>query len=186
LVLLLSCACLLAAKSRDLNEYAGEEFGADQGLVVIRVVRIKSEGSTSLAMSREDKSLIAVFMSVDGKQKFLVNECDQLRALLLPAGRWYVEHVRTARERDLPKFVQKDQAKIRSFEVVGGSINYAGQYNARFTLESDGRQNVDVNVDYSPDLVKEAAEAFPQAFASKPLLYCPVGRKCKPPSEFNF
>ena len=187
LFLLLSCAGLIAGRAADLPEYAGEEFGAEQGLVVLRITREYSEGAKSLAMQREQKSLIAVLVSVDGKQKFTVTDCDKVRAILLPAGRWYVEQLQTARVRDMPKFVQnKDQAKVRSFEVVGGSINYAGQYTARFPLDAEGRESVDVNVEYGPDLVKEAADAFPQAFAAKTLLYCPVGHKCKPPSAFNF
>ena len=186
LVLLICCAGLLAARSADLQEYAGEEFGADQGLVVLRVQRYIAEGSTSLAMTREQKVVIATIVSVDGKQKFTVNGSDEVRAVLLPAGRWYVEQLQHARVRDLPKFATKDQAKVRSFEVVGGSINYAGVYTARYPLDAEGRESVEVSVEYGPEPVKVAAEAFPQAFAAHPLVYCPVGRKCKPPSEFQF
>lgn len=185
-VLLVACVGLLGARSGDLNEYKGEALTAEDGLVVLRVQRRQSDrGANSLSMSREAKDLMAVIISVDGKRKFIVGEIDEIRAFVLPAGRWYVSELRTAREKNWPRLSEKDQAKLRSFEVIGGSINYAGVYDVQFVFDAEGRQSVNVNIEYGPELVKEAAEAFPTQFATMPLVYCPVGRKCKPPSEFR-
>ncbi len=187
IVLLLACAGLLGARSGDVSEYNGDALSSEDGLVVLRVMRHQStSGANSLAMSRELKDLMAVLISADGKQRLTVSNIDQVRAFVLPAGRWYVSELRTPRERDWPKIVTKEQAKLRSFEVLGGSVNYAGVYDVQFVLDSEGRQSVNVNVEYGPELVKEAADAFPQAFAAMPLVYCPLGRKCKPPSEFKY
>ena len=187
IALLVACAALLGARSGEINEYKGESLTSEDGLVVLRVMRHQSDsGANNLSMSRELKDLMAVLISADGKQKLAVSNIDQVRGFVLPAGRWYVSELHTARERDWPKIVDKSQAKVRSFEVVGGSINYAGVYDVQFVLDAEGRQSVNVNVEYGPELVKEAAEAFPAAFAAMPLVYCPLGRKCKPPSEFRF
>ena len=186
IVSLVACVGLLGARSGDLAEYKGESLSSEDGLVVLRVQRQQSESSSSSVVTREYRGLMAVIYSVDGKQKFIVGGIDTIRAFVLPAGRWYVAEIRTPKERDLPQITDKQDAKLRSFEVIGGSINYAGVYSVQFVLDADGRQSVNVNVEYAADAVQEAAEAFPDAFAAMPLMYCPLGRKCKPPSEFKF
>ena len=187
IVLLVACAALLGARSGDIGEYKGEALSSEDGLVVMHVSRHMSDsGANSLAMGRELKDLMAVIISADGKQKFTVGQIDTIRAFVLPAGRWYVSELRTPRERDWPKITDKKDAKVHSFEVIGGSVNYAGDYSVQFVLDAEGRQSVNVNVEYGPELVKAAADAFPEAFAAMPLVYCPLGRKCKPPSEFKY
>ena len=187
IVLAFACAALGGAHAADLQEYEGQELGAAEGLVVLRVMRqVSDSSSNTLSVSREYKNLMALIVSTDGKQKFLVNDISSVRAFVLPAGRWYVAEVRTPKERTLPKITDKKNAVSRSFEVVAGAVNYAGVYSVQFVLDAEGRQSVNVNLEFGPELVKEAAEAFPQVFAAKPLVYCPIGRKCKPPSEFQF
>ena len=184
--MLSACMALSAAQAADVDEYKGQEPAAGEGLVVLRVLRDQSESSTNtISVSREYKKLMALIVSTDGKQKVVVNDISTVRAFLLPAGRWFVAEIRTPKDRSLPRITDKKQAIVRSFEVVAASINYAGIYHVQFVLDAEGRQAVNVNLEYPPEPVQEAATAYPQVFAAWPLLYCPIGRKCKLPSEFQ-
>jgi hypothetical protein len=179
--ILAASALLMGAKSGDLKEYAGEVVSSEEGIVVLRVIRRQSEGGAAGVLKKDYKTLVGVLKSVDGKRRLTIEDIDKIRAVVLPAGRWYVAELRTQAERDLPPIAKSHQ----SFEVVGGSINYAGQYTVTFETGSDGKPQSNVDVSYDQDLITEAATAFPDPFAAMALLYCPIGRKCKPAAEFN-
>lgn len=185
MAVVLACVALLGARSGEIEEYAGQPLSSEDGLVVVRIVRQQSDSSSSMVLSREYKELSAIIVSVDGKRRFTIKEPDKIKAFILPAGRWYLSEVRTPKERDLPKIVDKQDAKIRSFEVLGGSINFAGVYNLQFVTDSRGMQSVNVSLEFPPEAVAEAAEAWPDTFAAHPLMYCPLGRKCKTPADFK-
>jgi hypothetical protein len=186
MLLLAACVVLPAVQAADVDEYKGQEPAVGEGLVIMRVLREQSDSSTNtISVSREYKKLMALIVSTDGRQKVVVNDISSVRAFLLPAGRWYLAEIRTPKDRSLPKISDKKQATVRSFEVVPASINYAGVYNVQFVLDAEGRQAVNVNLEFPPEVVQEASDAFPTVFQAWPLLYCPIGRKCKPPSEFQ-
>lgn len=185
IALLVACVGLVAARSSEVKEYAGEELAAGQGLVVMRVIREQSQGSNNLSVSREYKGLTALIDSTDGKQRFVVGDIDTIKAFALPAGRYFLAELRTQKERDLPKIGDKKNSAQRSFEVVAASVNYIGEYTISFPLDAEGRRGVNGRVEFPPENVAEAAQAFPVVFQAWPLLYCLQGRKCKPPSELQ-
>lgn len=186
ILLLVACTALSAVRAADVDEYKGQEPAAGEGLVVLRVMREQSDSSTNtISVSREYKKLMALIVSNDGKNKVVVNDISSVRAFLLPAGRWYVAEIRTPKERSLPKITDKKQSAMRSFEVVPAAINYAGVYSVQFVLDAEGRQSTNVSLEFPPEIVQEAATAYPEVFQAWPLLYCTIGRKCKPPSEFQ-
>ena len=172
---------LLAARSGDVSEYKGEQLTSEDGVVILQVVLHRGEGSMSKTLNREDQTLVGVIREVSGNRKMVVSNIDTIKAFVLPAGRWYVAELRTAGERDWPPIAKP----MQSFEVVGDHINYAGSYSVQFAMDSSGRASSDVSVEFEEDLVKAAADAYPDLFKTKQLLYCPIARKCKPPSEFK-
>jgi hypothetical protein len=184
-LLLAACVGLIAARSSEIKEYANEELAPGQGLVVMRVLREQAQGSNNLSVSREYKGLTALIDSTDGKQRFIVGDIDTIKAFALPAGRYYLAELRTQKERDLPKISDRKNYATRSFEVLATTVNYAGVYHVSFPLNSDGEREVAANIEFPPETVAEAAQAFPVVFKAWPLMYCQIARKCKPPSEIN-
>jgi hypothetical protein len=170
-----------ATAADDAEVYSGGPLPEGSGVVVIRVERVASSEGVAVLERRLDAPSV-LLREVDGKRSLMLRDCDTALAIVLPAGRWYVEELRTPRERSLPRVMQKHQ----SFEVKAGSINYAGYYHVRFLMQQGGRLGSSVAIEYDPPLIEEATAAFPRAFETLPLLYCPVGRTCKPPSEFRF
>lgn len=182
-VVLLALVALSAAAKDEVVEYLGQALTPDQGLVILRVEwRRETSGGMSKVTMRDDDKLFIVLKLVEGKGRAVIAQPMSIKAFVLPAGRWYVDEMYTPGNRKLPKIAKTYQ----SFEVVADKINYAGAYSIEIETDDEGRQIAKTAVDYGPDLVREATEAFPQAFETHELLYCPVGRKCKKPSEFKF
>jgi len=179
----IASVALVAAKG-DIKEYDGSEISSEDGIVIIRVIwdRSTAGGGATKALTRDDQ-LYAVFKEGSGgKRKMVVEDIDKARAIVMPAGRWYLAEVRTPSKRNLPPIARAQQ----SFEVLGNHINYAGKYTIKFVRDAGGEESPDVVVEYPPELVAEATEIWPKVFESKTLMYCPVARKCKLPSEFKF
>jgi len=173
---------VLAAGGNEAEVYAGRELGADEGLVVIRIERVSSESASDSASTNPiAQVLTAVLREVDGKRRATLPDSDKAVAIVLPAGRWYVDELRTLRERNLPRVMQKFQ----NFEVQAGKINYAGVYKVRFLIGTGGSMSAQTAIEYDPPLIEEATRAFPDAFTKWPLVYCPLSRTCKPPAEFR-
>lgn len=185
--IVLATAALVAltgAKKGDVKEYDGSDITSEEGIVIIRVIwdRETVGGGATKTLTR-DSNLYAVFKEGSGgKRKVVVEDIDLARAIVMPAGRWYLHEIRTARERNLPPIARAHQ----SFEVLGNHINYAGRYTIKFVRDASGEESPDVTVEYPTELVAEATEAWPKQFESKTLMYCPVAKKCKSPSEFRF
>lgn len=185
--IVLATAALVAltgAKRGDVKEYDGSDITSEDGIVIVRVIwdrTMVGSGGTK-ALTRDDV-LYAVFKEgAGGKRKVVVEDIDKVRAIVMPAGRWYLAEIRTPRERNLPPIARAHQ----SFEVLGDHINYAGRYTIKFVRDASGEESPDVSVEFPPELVAEATEVWPKQFESKTLMYCPVGKKCKLPSEFRF
>ena len=181
---LIALAAVSAFASDDIVEYAGQALQPDQGLVILRAEwRRETKGAASKVMTRDDDKLSFLIKSAEPKNraKFVLKDPGTVRAFVLPAGRWYLAEMRTPSKRDFPTIAKP----LQSFQVVADKINYAGLYTIEIESGDEGRLNASVGVDFGPDLVREATDAFPDAFAAHQLLYCPVGRLCKPPSEFK-
>lgn len=181
---LLATIALTAARQGDVKEYDGSEITSEDGIVVMRAIWDRSQSSGGMkALSRDDQTLYGVFKeAAGGKRKIVVENIDQVRAFVMPAGRWYLAEIRTPRERNLPPIAKA----LQSFEVLGDHINFGGVYTIQMTTDPDGNQVANTSVDFSPALVEEAAKTWPEVFTKKTLMYCPIGRKCKLPSEFKF
>lgn len=177
-------ATLTAARQGDVKEYAGDEITSEDGIVMLRVVWTReSSGGGMKALTRDDQTLYALFKEASGgKRKIVVEDIDKISAFVMPAGRWYLAEVRTPRERNLPPVAKS----LQSFEVRGDHLNFAGVYTLVMGTDQDGNQTFNTSVEYGPALVEEAAGKWPEVFGKKTLVYCPVGRKCKLPSEFRF
>jgi hypothetical protein len=175
---------LTAARQGDVKEYDGSDITSEDGIVVMRAIWERSQsGGGMKALTRDDQTVYGVFKeAMGGKRKVVVEDIDKVRAFVMPVGRWYLAEIRTPRERDLPKIA----TSLQSFEVLGDHINFAGVYTITMTTDQDSRQVANTAVDYSPGLVEEAAKQWPEVFSKKTLMYCPIGRKCKLPSEFKF
>lgn len=180
----LALVALTAARQGDVKEYDGSEITSEDGIVVLRAIWDRSQSSGGMkALTRDDQTLYGVFKeAAGGKRKIVVEDIDKIRAFVMPAGRWFLAEIRTPRERDLPPIAKS----LQSFEVRGDHINYGGVYTIQMSTDPDGNQVANTSVDYGPSLVEEAAAQWPDAFGKKTLLYCPIGRKCKLPSEFKF
>lgn len=180
----IAVVALAAAKKGDVLEYDGSEISSEDGIVVMRVIWERSTtGGAAKSLTRGDDKLYAVFKEgAGGKRKVVVEDIDKLRGFVMPAGRWYLAEIRTPKERNLPPIARAHQ----SFEVLGNHINYAGKYTIKFVRDASGEESPDVMVEFPPELVAEATEVWPQVFQSKTLMYCPVAKKCKQPSEFKF
>lgn len=185
--LLLSAFLTLTASAGkdDVAEYAGEALQPDQGVVVMRVEwKREAKGGMAKAITRDDDQLFIVLKDAVGKGKarFVVKGPETIKAFVLPAGRWYLAEMYTRADRNLPKIAKP----LQSFQVVADKINYAGFYSIRIVNDQEGRMSPDVSVEFPPEPVQEAGAAFAELFATKELLYCPVGRLCKSPKEFKF
>lgn len=175
---------LTGAKKDEVKEYDGSDITSEEGIVVLRAIweRTQSKGAMK-ALTRDDQTLYGVFKDASGgKRKVVIEDIDKVRAFVMPAGRWYLAELRTPRERNLPPIAKS----LQSFEVRGDHINFGGVYTIQMTTDPDGNQVANTSVDFSPALVEEAAAAWPETFGKKTLLYCPIGKKCKLPSEFKF
>jgi hypothetical protein len=175
---------LTAARQGDVKEYDGSEITSEDGIVVMRAIWERSQSSGGMkALSRDDQTLYGLFKeAAGGKRKVIVEDIDKIRAFVMPAGRWYLAEIRTPRERNLPPIAKS----LQSFEVRGDHINFGGVYTITMSTDPDGNQVANTSVDYGPALVEEAAAQWPEVFGKKTLLYCPIGKKCKLPSEFKF
>lgn len=175
---------LTGAKKGDVKEYDGSDITSEEGIVVMRAIWERSQSGGGIkALTRDDQTLYGVFKDASGgKRKVVIEDIDKVRAFVMPAGRWYLAEIRTPRERNLPPIAKA----LQSFEVRGDHINFGGVYTIQMTTDSDGNQTANTSVDYGPGLVEEAAAAWPDAFGKKTLVYCPIGKKCKLPSEFKF
>lgn len=184
-----SLAPAVHAGKVDLREYAGEPLAEGQGLVVLRLdwQRETKGGAASLQTRGEDDYYIVLKDSTGGtKDRFVVPTPNTTRMFVLPAGRWYVNEIFTADERKLPQITKAKTAATQSFGVVAGKVNFAGWFTIKLERDAAGEPSFNVTVDYGPDAVREATEAFPDAFKERELLYCPIGRPCKDPAAYRF
>lgn len=173
----------------DVAEYAGQALEPEQGVAILRVVwQRESSGGASKTTTRDDQRVYIVLREASGKDKdrYIIEGPETIKAFVLPAGRWYVNEIYTPGNRALPNITKPKQAVLQSFQVTADKINYAGWFTLRLVRDAGGEESFNVSVEFPPDAVKEAGEAFPELFAAKELLYCPVGRACKPPSAFKF
>lgn len=179
-------AALTAGKG-DVAEYDGSEISSEEGVVILRAIWDReSKGAMSKTLNRDSDKIYGVFKEAQGgKRKVIVEGIDKVRAFVMPTGRWYLAEIRTPNNRDLPQIAKP----LQSFQVLGDQINFAGIYNLSLAIDPDSKQSWNTEVDFvndGPALIKEAANAWPELFTKKQLVYCPIGRLCKPPSELKF
>lgn len=190
--LLLLCACFALsahAGKIDVTEYAGQALEPGQGLVVLRLEwQRETKGGAAKITTRDDDRLYVVLKEASGKTKdrYIIPSPETIKAFVLPAGRWYVNEVYTPGKRSLPQITKSSKAMLQSFEVPDNKIGFAGWFTVKLERDSQGEESFTATIDYSPDAVREATEAFPEIFQTKTLMYCPVGRACKLPGDFKF
>lgn len=190
--LLVFCACFALsahAGKIDVAEYAGQALEPGQGLVVMRLEwQRETKGGAAKVTTRDDQRLYMVLREASGKikDKYVVSSPDTIKAFVMPAGRWYVNEVYTPGQRTLPQITKSSKAMLQSFEVPDNKIGFAGWFTVKLARDPEGEESFSVSIEYAPDAVREATEAFPEIFQQKTLMYCPVGRACKLPSEFKF
>jgi hypothetical protein len=185
-----ACVALTAHAGKvDVVEYAGQALEPGQGLVVMRLEwQRESKGGAAKVTTRDDDKLYVVLKEASGKTKdrYIVPSPQTIKAFVLPAGRWYVNEIYTPGNRGLPQITSSSKAMLQSFEVPDNKIGFAGWFTLKLERDSQGEESFAVAIEYLPDAVREATEAFPEVFQQKELMYCPVGRACKPPSQFKF
>jgi hypothetical protein len=190
LLVLSACLALSAHAGKvDVVEYAGQKLEPGQGLVVMRLEwQRETKGGASKVTTRDDDKLYVVLKEASGKTKdrYIVPTPETIKAFVLPVGRWYVNEVYTPGNRGLPQITKSSKAMLQSFEVPDDKIGFAGWFTLKLERDPQGEESFQVAIEYAPDAVKEATEAFPEIFQQKTLMYCPVGRACKLPSEFKF